>query len=76
MKQRPPRTRLDAFLLGSPFSIATFARRAEVGVEYLRYLRAGKIQPKLDTIERLRRTASALAGREVDVCEMFELGER
>ena len=66
-----PRTRLDAFLSGAPFSAGKLARAADMPVQHLSELRAGRSEPKESTIERLRLAASHLLNREVEVREMF-----
>jgi hypothetical protein len=74
-RQTSPRTRLEAFLVAAPFSLGKLARAADMPHGTLDAIRTGRSTPKADTIERLRRAASELAGREIDVREMFEFGD-
>jgi len=74
MTKHGPRSRLDAFLVNAPFSIGKFSRAADVPMNYLGELRAGKVKPRQDTIARFVQAASRLLGRDVLVTEMFAFG--
>lgn len=67
-----PKTQLDAFLRQFPLPAGVLARRAEMADQYLSELRTGGVKnPQAKTIGRIRRAASELLGREVQLEELF-----
>ena len=74
-KMSPPRTKLDQFLSNAPFSAGKLARAADMPVQHLVELRAGRSEPKFSTMQRLIRAASHLLGRSVGIHELFGIGD-
>jgi hypothetical protein len=73
-KRAAPRSRLDSFLREAPFSAGKLARAADMPVQHLSDLRAGRSEAKVSTVDRLVRAAERLLGRRVEIRDLFEIG--
>jgi len=67
-------TRLARFLVAEQISMSKLSRIADVNVTYLGDIKSGQSEPTRPVMERIRKGAAQLLGREVHVTELFDFG--
>ena len=69
------RTRLDQFLQKNGLRPRSLALRGACSRKHLAQLRAGRCDPTLGMMKRIRATCSRMLHRKVRLAELFDLGE-
>ena len=68
-------TRLESFLKANGIKPARLARETAASRSYIHRLRSGKVEPTRPMMLAIRDACSRLAGREVHLGEVFDLGD-